>query len=104
MVKIMPRHFSGEENVRGETEDPGKWMEHFEMTALPNNWLDENDMIANFPAFLVGEAEDWYVINKHWIDEAVHTWEEVKNAFIERFHPADYPLVCNAAIFGRNDI
>src|SRR4051812_5533813 len=90
MVKIMPRHFSGEENVRGETEDPGKWLEHFEMTALPNNWINEDDMIANFPAFLVGEAEDWYVINKHWIDEAVRTWEEVKEAFIERFRPADY--------------
>src|SRR5207248_763961 len=29
-------------------------------------------------------------INKHWIDEAVRTWEEAKEAFIERFHPADY--------------
>ena len=46
------------------TEDPGKWVEHFEITMLPNGWMDDEDKITNFPAFLSGEAEDWYVINK----------------------------------------
>ena len=85
MVKIMPRKFSGEEDEQGKTEDPGKWLEHFEMTCLPNNWLDINDMVANFPAFLIREAEDWYIIYRHWIDEDVHSWDEIKEAFIERF-------------------
>ena len=37
MVKIMPRMFSGEEDARGMTKDPGKWLEHFEIMCLPNN-------------------------------------------------------------------
>ena len=90
MVKIMPRMFSGEEDARGLTEDPGKWLEHYEMTCLPNNWFNDDDMMTNFPVFLTGEAEDWYVINKHWIENDLRTWEEVKDAFIERFRPADY--------------
>ena len=69
MVKIVPRTFSGKEDAQGMTEDPGKWLEHFEMTCLPNNWVDEVDMMMNFPAFLSGEAEDWYIITRHWLNE-----------------------------------
>ena len=85
MVKILPRTFSGEEDAHGMTEDPGKWLEHFEMTCLPNNWIEEVEIMANFPAFLSGEAEDWYIITRHWIDANGRTWDQVKAAFIERF-------------------
>ena len=60
----MLRHFSGEKNVQGETKDPGKWLEYFKITTLPNNWINRDNIIANFLAFLVREVKDWYIINK----------------------------------------
>ena len=90
MVKIVPRKFSGEEDTQGKTEDPGKWLEHFEMTCRPNDWFDDDDKKMNFPAFLIGEAEDWYIITRHWIDAEGRTWAQVKTAFVTRFRPADY--------------
>lgn len=90
MVKVQARKFSGEDDNFGTSEDPGKWLEHFEMTCLPNNWEDDDDKIVNFPAYLTGEAEDWYVTHRDWVHADARTWDQIKNLFTLRFRPVDY--------------
>ena len=90
MVKVQARIFSGEENEQDMAEDPGRWIKHFEITCGPNNWANDADKIVNFPVFLTGEAEDWYLVNEEWVNENNRTWVQVKGRFIERFRPANY--------------
>src|SRR4051812_8730011 len=90
MVKIIPRTYTGEADDFGNAEDPRTWLNHYEKTCRPNGWADDDDKLMNFVVFLKGEADDWYDINKEWIEHDDRTWEEVKNAFTLRFRPTNY--------------
>ena len=90
MVKIMARPFSGQEDDRGNVEDPGRWTEHYEIVCLSNGWTDDKERIRNLPLFLTGEAEDWYHMTRDWIQADKRSWKEITDAFIARFRPEDF--------------
>ena len=90
MVKVQARMFSGEENEHGVVEEPGRWLKHFEIVCGPNNWLDDDAKKLNFPVFLTGEAEDWYMVNEVLINDVATDWDDVKLLFVDRFRPDNY--------------
>lgn len=90
MGKATVRPYSGEEDDYGEAEDPGRWLDHFEMTCRANEWDDDAKKILKFPVYLVGEAEDWYHNTREWIDASGRKWSDVKGRFIARFRPVGY--------------
>src|SRR4051812_1797431 len=90
MVKIMARPFTGQEDENGFVEDPGRWVDHYNIVSLSNNWLDDDAKIRNFPVFLHDEAADWYDGEREWIGGENRTWAEVVARFVARFRPVDF--------------
>src|SRR3954454_6201399 len=84
MVKFMARPFSG------VVEDPGCWLDHYEMICGANGWNGDTQSIRNLPTCLTGEAEEWFWIEKDWLDAEDREWEEVKARLTERFRPLDF--------------
>ena len=64
MVKVLPRTYTGEVDASHAAEDPGTWLAHFEMLCGTNGWADDAAKLCNFPPFLAGEAEDWYMVEQ----------------------------------------
>ena len=89
-MKITPRVFSGEENHEGVTEEPGKWLKHFERVCRGNGWEGDVDKIDQLSLCLEGEASDWYEVNEAWLEDDKRTWNDVRTEFLKRFRPSDY--------------
>ena len=66
-MKNQPRNFSGEVDVSGRAEDPSMWLDHFELVSVSNGWEGDKDKLQQVPIRLVGEAEDWFMVNRDWI-------------------------------------
>ena len=90
MQNQSARPFSGEVNDFGESEDPGMWLEHYQVVAEMNQWETEAQRLRNIPAHLTGEAEQWYSIYAHYIRGGQWKWDDFVEHFIERFRPSDY--------------
>jgi hypothetical protein len=90
MVKATARLFSGEADAFGKTEDPGVWLDHYENVCHANNWNYDLDKMGNMSLYLVGEAETWYRVNKAWIRAGDDTWDEFREAFLNRFRPVNF--------------
>ena len=69
MPKPMARQFSGEVDASGHAEDPGMWLEHFQLVAWSNGWDTDEKKIMNIPISFIGEVKTWYMVNADWINE-----------------------------------
>src|SRR5215212_2891957 len=90
MPKPVARQFSGEVDASGYAEDPGMWLEHFQLVARSNAWDTDDKKITNVPISFIGEAETWYMVNAAWINGNGRKWDEIKDRFIQRFRPNNY--------------
>ena len=89
-MKNQPRNFSGEVDVSGRAEDLSMWLDHFELVSVSNSWEGDKDKLQQVPIRLVGEAEDWFMVNRDWILAKDATWANFKKEFISRFRPKNY--------------
>src|SRR6184192_3944855 len=90
MGKFTARSFSGEIDVMGKAEDPLAWLEHFETVSLINGWEDDKLRLRSVAINLIGEAENWYSVNRSWINTKGRKWKEFQMKFIKRFRPANF--------------
>src|SRR4051812_48834081 len=89
-MKINPRTFSGEIDANGKAEDPGTWIDHYDLVSISNGWRSDKEKLQHLPIYLTGEAEDWFAVNRTWIQDKDRNWEELRVRFTERFRPSNY--------------
>ena len=84
------RPFSGEVNESGISEDPGMWLDHYQLITSTNSWDSDALKLRNIPVSLTGEAEQWYAVYAPYIRSGEWGWEDFVERFVERFRPSDY--------------
>ena len=90
MGKFNARSFSGEIDASGKAEDPSTWLDHFEMVGTMNGWEDDKSRLRSIAIYFTSEAEDWYLVNRGWVNTEGRKWSEFRARFIERFRPVNF--------------
>ncbi len=55
-MTTVPRVFTGEVNSNGRAEDPGNWLDYFELVSELNEWYSDRQKLGKAPLYLAGEA------------------------------------------------
>ena len=90
MVKATARMYSGESDAEGKMEDPGAWLDHYENICQVNGWNYDQDKMDKASLYLVGEADNWYRVNRSWIRSGYDTWADFREVFLKRFRPVNF--------------